>query len=138
MKKAFRNSTLSHTIFVDLKDDYDKQVPSKLGRLTVSLHGRVALSTLKSTSFSTKTRTRRRVLEPLPLPWMSRTRAYGVFCINSNSTHTTFRKFMHWVRPILCHVPFSVHGSYTSVSTIRNFLAAFFSRMRLSSLWRLF
>ena len=29
---------------------------------------------------------------------------YSVWCIciNSNSTHTTFRKFMHWARQILC------------------------------------
>ena len=61
-----------------------------------------------------------------------------VFCMNSNSTHSTFRKFMHWARPILRHAPFSVHGFYTRVSTIPNFLAAFYSRMRLSSLERLF
>ena len=58
--------------------------------------------------------------------------------LHKQQLHTTFRKFMYWARPILHHVQFSVHGFYTSVSTIPNFLAVFFSQMRLSWLGRLF
>ena len=60
------------------------------------------------------------------------------FAWTATSPNTTFRKFLHWARPILRHLPFSVHGFYTSVSTIPNFLAAFFSWIRLSSLGRLY
>ena len=66
-EERFRIAALHHIPFSPyFNNGYEIQVPSKVGRLTVVLHERAALSTLKGMSFSTWTRTRRRVLEHFP------------------------------------------------------------------------